>query len=257
MLAGQRQSVILDLINQRGAATITEIQDELKVSRETIRRDILLLADRHAVHRTHGGALSLKHGEPALATREEINAGAKRAIGDFAAALVPDGASVMLGGGSTVQAVADALLNRQGLTVFTNSLANCSKLTGRNSNQVHMIGGTVQTENMTALGSDAATMLGRYFADFAFIGAGSISPAGWVMDHTSDEADLYCLMLRSAHVPAVVADHSKFNQHARVRVASLETVKYLVTDRRPASPLAKTLSALPLEVIVATKRRAK
>jgi DeoR/GlpR family transcriptional regulator of sugar metabolism len=120
-----------------------------------------------------------------------------------------------------------------------------------------MIGGTLQPENKTALGSDAMAMLARYFADFAFIGGGAISPAGWVMDYTPEEADLYNLMLRSARVSVVVADHSKFNQHTSVRVTSLQTVTYLITDRPPASPVAEILKSFPVELITAGKRRAQ
>src|SRR5215813_14645806 len=130
MLAEQRQSLITAMVNQRGSLSITEIQRKLKVSRETIRRDLLLLADRNLLRKTHGGALSLERSEPEIAVREVINAEGKRAIGQLAASLVPDGASVILATSSTVQCVADALLVRQGLTVFTNSIAICSKLMG-------------------------------------------------------------------------------------------------------------------------------
>ncbi|HSD34672.1 MAG TPA: DeoR/GlpR family DNA-binding transcription regulator, partial [Alphaproteobacteria bacterium] len=130
MLAEQRQSLILAMVNQRGSVSITEMQRKLKVSRETIRRDLVLLADRNALRKTHGGALSLERSEPEIALREVTNAEAKRWIGRRAAALVPDGASVILASGSTVQAVAEALLAREGLTVFTNSLGVCRKLAG-------------------------------------------------------------------------------------------------------------------------------
>ena len=50
MLAEQRQSMILSMVNQRGSLSITEIQRKLKVSRETVRRDIMLLADRQALY---------------------------------------------------------------------------------------------------------------------------------------------------------------------------------------------------------------
>ena len=45
--------------------------------------------------------------------REVINAEGKRAIGRLAASLVPDGATVILASGSTVQSVADALQSHQ------------------------------------------------------------------------------------------------------------------------------------------------
>jgi DeoR/GlpR family transcriptional regulator of sugar metabolism len=235
--------------------SITDIQRKLKVARETIRRDILQLAERRAVTRTHGGAVALKAGESALDERQAINIEAKRTIGERAARLVPDRAAVILGGGSTVLAVADALLERRRLSIISNSLVVCSRFAGRNGNRVTMIGGTIQTANSTAVGSDAMAMLARYFADFAFIGAGAVSSAGWVMDYTPEESDLYALMMRSAHVPVVVADHTKFNRQGAVRVVDLRTVTYLVTDRRPAPPLAAAIGASPLELIADDRRR--
>jgi DeoR/GlpR family transcriptional regulator of sugar metabolism len=251
VLAEQRQSLITALVNQRGSLSITELQRKLKVSRETIRRDLLLLADRNLLRKTHGGALSLERSEPEIAVREEINAEAKRAIGRLAAGLVPDGASVILATGSTVQRVADTLLARQGLTIFTNSLAVGSRLAGHNKNRVYMLGGEVQAINGATLGRDATTMLAHYFADFAFVGAGAISPTGWVMDFTREEGELHGLMLQSARTAVVVADHSKFNRYAPVRVGNLEKVTHLVTDRPLEPETAAAFAALPLELMVA------
>jgi len=254
VLAEQRQSLILAMVNQRGSLSITEIQRKLKVSRETIRRDLVLMADRSMLRKTHGGALSLERSEPDIAVREVTNAAGKRAIGRLAAGLVPDGASVILAGGSTVQSVADALLARQGLTVFTNSIGNCMRLAGRNKNRVHMLGGELQAINGVALGRDATAMLAHYFADFVFVGAGAISPKGWLMDYTREEGELHSLMLQSARTAVVVADHSKFNRYAPVRVGNFEKVTHLVTDRRPDKPAAEALAALSLELLVGDDR---
>jgi len=251
VLAEQRQSLIATMVNQRGSISITEIHRKLKVSRETIRRDLLLLDDRKLLRKTHGGALSLVRSEPEIAVREEINAEAKRAIGHLAAGLVPNGATVILATSSTVQCVAEALLAREGLTVFTNSIAICRKLAGHNKNRVYLLGGEVQSINGATLGRDATTMLSHYFADFAFVGAGAVSPNGWVMDFTREEGELHGLMLQSARSAVVVADHSKFNRYAPVRVGNLEKVTHLVTDRPPAPPMAAVFAALPLELMVA------
>ncbi|HEY7689336.1 MAG TPA: DeoR/GlpR family DNA-binding transcription regulator [Dongiaceae bacterium] len=250
MLAEERQSLILNMVNQRGSLSITEIQRKLRVSRETVRRDLILLADRQALRKTHGGALSLERSEPEIAVREVTNAEGKRAIGQLAVSLVPDGASVILTGGSTVQSVADALQERQGLTVFTNSVFNCMRLMGRNRNRVMLLGGEVQAINGAAVGSDATATLSRYFADFAFIGAGAISPSGWLMDYTREESELLSLVLRSSRTSIVVADHSKFNKYAPVRVENFEKVTHLVTDRPPPAPANEALAALPLKLLV-------
>lgn len=255
MLAEQRQSLILAMVNQRGSVSITEMQRRLKVSRETIRRDLVLLADRNALRKTHGGALSLGRGEPEIALREATNANAKQAIGRRAASLVADGASVILASGSTVQAVAEALLTRHGLTVFTNSIGVCRRLAGHNRNRLFVLGGELQPVNGAMLGRDATAMLAHYFADFVFIGAGAISPTGWLMDYTREEGELHGMMLQSARIAVVVADHSKFNRFAPVRVDNFEKVTHLVTDRPPEAPLAGSLAAMPLELLVEPAQR--
>jgi DeoR/GlpR family transcriptional regulator of sugar metabolism len=48
----------------------------------------------------------------------------------------------------------------------------------------------------------------------------------------------------------VVADHSKFNRYAPVRLDNFEKVTHLVTDRQPEGPVAAALAALPLELLV-------
>ncbi len=251
MLAEERQRLILSMVNTRGSLSITEIRRKLKVSRETIRRDIVALNENNRLRKTHGGAVTLERSEPEMNVRQVMNPEGKRAIGRVAAGLVPDGASIILASGTTTQALADALMARHGLTVFTNSVISCAKLMGRNGNRVYMLGGEVQPINGATLGRDATAMLMNYFADFVFVGAGAISPAGWLMDYTREEGELHSLMLQCARTAVVVADHGKFGRFAPVRVASFEKVTHLVTDRAPDSGIAAAFESLPLEVLVA------
>jgi DeoR/GlpR family transcriptional regulator of sugar metabolism len=120
-----------------------------------------------------------------------------------------------------------------------------------------MLGGEVQAINGATLGRDATTMLAHYFADFAFVGAGAVSPAGWVMDFTREEGELHGLMLQAARTTVVVADHSKFNRYAPVRVCNLEKVTHLVTDRPLEPPMAETFAAWPLELMVAKEEKGR
>ena len=112
---------------------------------------------------------------------------------------------------------------------------------GRNRNRVFMLGGEVQALNGATLGRDATSMLTHYFADFVFLGAGAISPAGWLMDYTREESELNSQMLLSARTAVVVADHSKFNRFAPVRVENFEKVTHLVTDGKPGAAAGRSL----------------
>jgi DeoR/GlpR family transcriptional regulator of sugar metabolism len=254
--AEERHRLILSMVNMRGSISITEIQGKLNVSRETIRRDIVALADNQRLRKTHGGAISLEQSEPEMRIREVTNVAGKQAIARLAAGLVPDGASVILASGTTVQAVAEALMVRRELTVYTNSVFSCGKLMGHNGNRVYMLGGEIQPGNGATLGRDATAMLANYFADFAFIGAGAISPAGWLMDYTREEGELHSRMLLAARTSAVVADHGKFGRFAPIRVGNFEKATHLITDERPDPEITNALGTLPVEILVADKNMA-
>ncbi len=116
-----------------------------------------------------------------------------------------------------------------------------------------MLGGEIQPSNGATLGRDATVMLANYFADFAFIGAGAISPAGWLMDYTREEGELHSRMLLAARTAAVVADHGKFGRFAPIRVGNFEKATHLITDETPDPEITEALAALPVEILVAGK----
>jgi DeoR/GlpR family transcriptional regulator of sugar metabolism len=117
MLAEQRRDQILNILVEKGSVSVKELFRRLKVSRETIRRDITRLDAENRLRKTHGGALSVDQVEPAFAERLEVNIEGKRAIGWMAAGLVPDGASLIIDSGTTTLCVAEALGQYRGLTV--------------------------------------------------------------------------------------------------------------------------------------------
>ena len=87
MLAEQRRNQILDILAEKGAVTVSQLHQKLRVSQETIRRDITKLAADNRLRKTHGGALTMAQVEPELADRLSVNIEGKRAIGAAASDL--------------------------------------------------------------------------------------------------------------------------------------------------------------------------
>ncbi len=251
MLAERRRSLILDILAEKGSVSVAELHRRLKVSRETIRRDIIQLAAKNRLRKTHGGALSMDSEEPALTERMTLNIEGKRAIGRMAAALVPDGASLIVDSGTTTLCLAEALGSHRKLTVYTNDVHVADRLAGRNDNRVFIIGGRLQGAEGATMGRDATAMLANYFADFAFVGASALSAHPWLMDFSREAAELRGLMLTLARTPVLLADHSKFNRVAPVRVDNLDRVTHLIIDRQPEGAMAEALRKLPAELLVA------
>lgn len=253
MIAEQRHRMILDRLRADGAVAVGALSAALGVSRETIRRDLHLLESRGKLLKHHGGAVPPAATEPDEALRAQTNAVGKRRIGMRAAALVPEGASVIIDSGTTARCVADALARRSQLTVVTNDLGVCRRLARRDGIRVVLLGGEIQAHEDATLGPDGIEMLARYTADFAFVGAGAITPDGHLTDFSRDAADLRTRMLGAARTACVIADHAKFDRTTPVRVPAFGKGHLLITDRQPAKPMRAVLARRGIRVIVARR----
>jgi len=251
MLAEQRRALILEILGEKGSVSVTDLHRRLRVSRETIRRDITRLDSENRLRKTHGGALSFDGVEPTFEERMAVNLDGKRRIGREAAELVPDGASMMIDYGTTTLCLADALVERRRLTVYTNDVHIAARLAGRNDNTVMLLGGELSASENATLGWDTVAMLERYYTDFAFVGAGALSAHPWLTDFSREAAELRGCMLTQARTTVLLADHTKFQRVAPVHVTNLDKVNMLVTDQNPPTPMADGLKSLGLDIIVA------
>ena len=81
----------------------------------TVRRDVNMLSDANLVRRRHGGVEYA--GEPGMNlsydSRQVTNIAAKHAISLHVASLIPDGASILIGIGSTLELVALNLVDHR------------------------------------------------------------------------------------------------------------------------------------------------
>jgi DeoR family glycerol-3-phosphate regulon repressor len=118
MLAEERRARILELVNERGSVSVSELHRRLKVSQETIRRDITKLAQENRLRKTHGGALALDHSEPVFDERMAVNMDGKRAIGRIAAEMVTDDSTLIIDSGTTTLCLAEYLMEHRRLTVY-------------------------------------------------------------------------------------------------------------------------------------------
>ncbi len=251
LLAEDRHRLIRRRIGESGSVAIRTLARDLGVSRETIRRDIDRLAASGDFRKTRGGAVAFEPVEAPDTERGMVNALGKRAIGQRAASLVRDGASIIIDSGTTTRCVAQALAARRSLTVYTNDLQVCRTLARRNGNRVVLLGGDLQAHEEATIGWDAVTALANYTAEFAFVGVGGLTVDGGMTDFTRDGAELRGRMLQSARVSVIVADASKFTTVTPVRIPHFDRATHLVTDRAPPAPLRRALRAKGVRILIA------
>jgi len=241
----ERHARILKQLQDKGRVEVLGLARMLGVSEHTIRRDLLDLQAQGALHKTHGGAVSLDTARLNFAERSSVLADAKRAIGRAGAALIEQGQTVIIDAGSTSLSLARALTVRP-VTVITNSLDVAALFDQDPGVQLVLTGGTWHTQSRALWGPAAREMLLNCRADWAVPGACSVDLAMGVT--VTDEADAATkrAMIAAASRTLVLADHSKLHNVSPFGVARWSDVHTLVSDR-PWSDV----EALGVRVVVA------
>lgn len=231
-----RQKDIIEFLKQSGQVEVDNLARDLNVTTQTIRRDLAELCERGLATRTHGGArrrVSSTSGR--YEERRLKNAPEKHAIGSRAAALIPNGSSVILNIGTTTEQVANALSLHKDLTVISNNTNITEALRGSRLKALVLVGGTVRPSDGAIVGHDAVEQIGRYKADFAVIGASAIDVDGSVLDFDDREVAVARAILRNARTRILVADTTKFDVAAPVRICHVSDLEFVVTDHTPPS----------------------
>ena len=149
----ERQQLILKRLDARGQITISDLSSRLSVSEMTIRRDLAQLEAEGLLRRTHGGAVRAHSSsfEPPFAMRSHLNTEAKRAIAASVAEQLSDGQTLILDGGTTGTAIAEAIAGRN-LTVCALNLRVAEILVTAPDTRVMIPGGFIRHGELSISG---------------------------------------------------------------------------------------------------------
>ena len=251
----ERLMAILEHLQRHARITVQEICGRFGVSRDTARRDIVTLHGRGAIARTHGGAILLPLHKQVYAYADRLRAepAGKRAIGRLAAALVAAGDHVIMDASTTVQFAAEALTAAP-VTAVTNSIDIADILSRKDGVTVHLLGGTLQPAHRFLYGGATVAQLAECHADKVFLGACGIAADGLTYP---DQEEGYVIreMIRRADQVCVLADRTKFGKRMFHRVASLDAIDTIITDRAPEGDLLQALRQSGIAVRVADGER--
>ncbi|MEI4233772.1 DeoR/GlpR family DNA-binding transcription regulator [Roseovarius sp. D22-M7] len=247
-----RQAAILETAQSRGRVMVDELAEILRVSAHTVRRDINALCKQGKLRRLHGGAEFIE-GSSNLpySARTSLNVAAKQRIAAHVAGLIPDGATLFFSIGTTPAVVAAALSEREGLTVITNNLNAAMALSDAPGARIIIPGGELRLPDRDVLGSMAQDLFGAYRADFAIYGAAGIDSDGSLLDFHAPEVRIRQTAQKNSRHSILVVDSSKFGRRAPAVGGNLDEADHVVTEARPAAPLATSLESLGDRLIIA------
>ena len=249
-----RQQALLDEVRARGAVSVERLAQRLDVTMQTVRRDVQRLADAGLLLRFHGG-VSLPREAPAVAAwkeRQALQADAKARVARSLAAAIPEGSTLMMGVGTTVEAVARELLKKSGLQVITHNLHVAGLLSEHTDCKVHMAGGVLRGRDSALEGESTVAYLRQFKVDISIVSALGIDPDGTLRDRDLRELPVAHAMMAQARETWLVADVSKFSQPALVEFAHLQDMKRVFTDALPPAPFPQLMQDWGVALTIAS-----
>jgi DeoR/GlpR family transcriptional regulator of sugar metabolism len=243
LIPDQRRELMLRLLGRQPVLSVAQLTEALGVSHMTVRRDIAVLEREGRAFSVPGGvriASALRH-EPSFTDKSLVEQPEKQAMARRAAELVSNDMTIYLDAGTTLLALVPHLLTRSGLTVVTNDFNAVDALAGAEHVEVIHVGGRLDHENRSSVGSLAAATLQQVNVDMAFISTSSWDLHKGTTTPSASKVEVKRAALESAASSVLVAGSSKYGQVGMYRVAPLSAFDLVITDDRLSEAAAAGL----------------
>jgi DeoR family glycerol-3-phosphate regulon repressor len=248
-----RQTELIEAVRAQGPLSIEALAERFGVTLQTVRRDVRLLAEAGVLVRFHGGVRLPGSTTENIAylQRQALASQAKAGIASAIARRIPNGCSLIMNIGTTIEAVAHELRHHQGLRVITNNLHIAALLSSNRDCEVIVAGGLVRGSDQGIVGEATVDFIRQFKVDIGLIGISGIETDGTLRDYDFREVKVSRTIIEQSREVWLAADHSKFNRPAMVELGPLRDIDILFTDAPPPPAFAELLGRDGVECVVA------
>ncbi|MGM0431407.1 MAG: DeoR/GlpR family DNA-binding transcription regulator [Spirochaetota bacterium] len=253
LLQPERLAEITKLLEERGTVKVGEISTRLRVSENTVRRDLIELERQGLCQRTKGGATKTEDRQRAnpFTRRHNQYHGDKHSIALRAAELVHSGSTIIIDSGTTAAELALQLTAKRHITVITPSLAAANVLADIPEITLILPGGVMNASSRSLTGSPAEDFFSSIHADILFLAVKAVSAEGGLADHNIAETAVKRSMISCSDRVVVLADHSKIGKTALSKIAEIKQADTIITDSQANQQELEKITRLGLTVLTA------
>ncbi len=226
-----REQKIIGLLESRGEISVNELSAILDISESTLRKQLAVMQKNGLLIRTYGGVMSVNRvPDETFESKLRKNVSEKRRIAEKARSLIPNGASVALGSGTTVYDLCMLMDDLSRAVIYSNSMQAADYLSRISGLEVHISGGIIRSLTGSIIGNEAVEYFrGLKQVDYAFIGCDAIDNGGEVMSDNLSVATAEKQILLSAKHRYILCDSSKIGQSAVAHITTLKNCDGLIT----------------------------
>ena len=235
MLGIERRQKIMECLTTERKVYVADLSKILKVTEETVRRDLEKLETQDLLRRSYGGAVLNEHTSEDLSflKRNSINNTDKQAIAKKAEFLVNDNDTLMVDSSTTCLTLLHQLKSKKELTIITNSIKLVNDFVSSPFTIISS-GGTLRAHSYALVGPSACNSLQNYYVDLAIISCKGIDRDKGIMESNEQESIIKQQMMKQAKKCILLIDHSKFDKTAFTRTGDFTCIDYIVTNQMPS-----------------------
>lgn len=233
MLKYERLEKIEKYISENKYVSVSELMEEFRISRATVRRDLLTLESRHAIVCTRGGALmeGTTHYELPYQDKEVSNRDEKLRLAAWAVQELKAGDTILIDTGTTLSCLAQRIPDEQ-LLAATCDVKIAMELAKKSQTNVLMIGGgMIRKGYFNITGTFTEQMLQEYHFDKFFMSCDAVDLRAGVTITNSDEVRVKRAMMQASNESILLIDHTKFERVTFSKVCKLASMTRIITGR--------------------------
>jgi DeoR/GlpR family transcriptional regulator of sugar metabolism len=249
MLKEERFEYILKELKSVHKISYEDVALDLKVSEDTIRRDIETLSRSGLLVKVRGGAIRPSSNPLSFHDRTGIFTEGKSIIALKALQVLKNARTVFMDGGTTMIALASNLPADASFRVVTNNIELVTVLTNFPGIEIVVLGGSYNRVTKTNTGPFTCQEVGRYQADIYFMGICSIDSKSGITAAVLEDGEVKKAFMNSSHRTVVLSNAEKLETTDFFKVCTLDEVDTLITDLPSDDKLLDQYRRADLEIL--------
>jgi len=225
MSTDERRQEIINYLMKNNTVSVNSIIELLPSSPATVRRDLDFLEKNGSVTRSRG---YVKFKQPVVVRTIKMT-DEKIAVAKAAAAMIPQGATISLDSGASTLALANQLVNRDDLTIYTNSLSVLNVM-AFSTIPTYCAGGILDGRQEAFLGPDAESYIRNLHIPILFLSTTGIRKTQGLVCVTPLQASMKRAFIESSELVVLLADATKFKTDSVRVFAKMSEIDTIITD---------------------------
>ncbi|WP_316823885.1 DeoR/GlpR family DNA-binding transcription regulator [Pedobacter miscanthi] len=249
MIKEKRFEYIIASLKENGEISYGTMAAELKVSEDTIRRDIDYLHQHGLLTKVRGGAIKVDKNPLSFSDREEVQYSEKEKIGLKVQGLLKKGMTIFMDGGTTVCSIATNFPLDSAFRIITNNQALVPIISRFKDIELIVLGGVYNRDAQTNVGAQTCKDAEGFVVDIYLMGTCAISREFGITAAIREDGAVKQAMLKGAKKVIVVSNSKKIGTNEVFRVCDLSDIDVVVTELPKDDPQLDPIRYTDLKII--------